>query len=111
MSYRNRTIKVLSKKEIEERYPKENNSNVTKLTREFVERGFKIVRLKMDGLSSEKFLTMEVNDAVEIVLNNDNFEIGCYTDLSEKLQNDTIYVAVKVLGRPRHYYHWLFNDE
>ena len=59
----------------------------------------------MDGLSNEKFLTMEVNDAVEIVLNNDNFEIGCYTDLSEKLQNDTIYVAVKVLGRPRHYYH------
>ena len=63
MSYRNRTIKVLSKKEIEERYPKENNSNMAKLTREFVERGFKIVRLKMDGLSNEKFLTMEVNDA------------------------------------------------
>ena len=110
MSYRNRTIKVLSKKEIEERYPKENNSNMAKLTREFVERGFKIVRLKMDGLSNEKFLTMEVNAAVEIVLNNDNFEIGCYTDLSELL-NDTIYVAVKVLGGPRHYYHWLFNDE
>lgn len=65
MSYRNRTIKVLSKKEIEERYPKENNSNMAKLTREFVQRGFKIVRLKMDGLCNEKFLTMEVNDAGE----------------------------------------------
>ena len=36
MSYRNRTIKVLSKKEIEERYPKEN-SRLNKIIDKFYE--------------------------------------------------------------------------
>ncbi len=106
MSWRNRTIKILSKKEIEERYPKENNSNVAKLTRGFIEKGFKIAYLKMDGLGREtpSWRHVEVSNAIEIALKNDNFEIGCYTDLSE-LKNDVIYVSFKVLGGPKNYYH------
>lgn len=103
MSWRNRKIEILSQDEIEKRYPKES-TKMAKLTREFVERGFQIVCLKMDGLSKEKFLTMEVNVAVEIALKNDNFEIGCYTDLSE-LKKDVIYVAVKKLGVPKNSNH------
>lgn len=101
MSWRNRTIETLSKKEIHEKYPEKCNSNSAKFAREYVEKGFVIVCLKMDGLSRDKFLYKEVNDAVEIALENDNFEIG-YTDLSE-LQKDVIYMAVKELGDPKHY--------
>ena len=106
MSWRNREIRVLSKREIEERYPKDSDSNRAKLTRDFMKEGFKIVYLKMDGLGIEtpSMRHADVVHSMGIVMKNDNFQIGCYTDMSE-LEKDILYVAVKVLGRPRNCYH------
>ena len=92
-----RTVKVLSKKELNKMYPKEVNSRMAKLTREALDKGYSIALIEQEGLHSSKWLTQDVKVALEsITPKSSAIEVWGYTDMSQ-LSEDKIYCAFKEL--------------
>ena len=93
-----RTVIYLSKKELNRLYPLQKQSNPAKLTRDFIEKGYKIVCIKQTGLS--KKTEAELIECVKKALIEEHIsllqlEFGGFSDKT-KLKHDTIYVAYKV---------------
>lgn len=91
--------RILTDEEIERRYPPENNTNMAKLTREFIKRGYDIVygeclNLKYDEISCDDLMDDVIRTATYLYKTTpDNIVLGCFTDMSEKR---VIYAAVKM---------------
>ena len=93
--------RLLSKAEIDERYPIENNSRMAKLTREFVRRGFDIfygenssskpdtVFQPYDSWSDDIYVTAAHLYGVP----QEDIEVAAFTDMSKE---NAIYAAVRL---------------
>lgn len=91
-------VRVLSKKQLDERYSKLANTRMAKLTKEAIEKGYSIALIQKEGLRSRTdWLLHDVQVALEqSVPRNSVIKIWCYTDMSQ-LDDDSIYVAFKEL--------------
>ena len=91
--------RLLTNEEIKERYPLENNSNMAKLTREFVERGYDILYGENPNLNFYNYLDYNwLDDVIKTAaylykIRPHEIIVGCFTDMSER---KAIYAAVRL---------------
>lgn len=93
--------RLLTKEEINNKYPNKNNSRMAKLTYEFVKKGFDILYGENPNLSATNIFQHYKGWLDDILVtasklyktSPDNIEIGAFTDMS---QPNSIYVAVKL---------------
>ncbi len=92
------SVKVLSKDQLDARYTWLANSNMAKLTKEAIEKGYSIALVEVEGLSrNDDHLTYDVHVALEqSVPRNSVIKVWGYTDMSQ-MNADKIYVAFKEL--------------
>ncbi len=93
--------RLLTKEEIDKRYPIKDKSRMAKLTHEFVRRGFDILYGENHDISSNNIFQCYEYWLDDVLLTAadlykkppDCIEIGAFTDMS---QSNAIYVAVKL---------------
>lgn len=85
--------RFLTSEEIKERYPCESDSNMAKLTHEFVDKGYNIIYGEIE-LDDYNWLMDVIKTAAYLYKTTpDKIRVGCYTDMSE---SKAIYAAVRI---------------
>ncbi len=90
-------VKILTPKQLDERYFNLADTKMARLTQEALKKGYSIALINKNGLSHSEDLSCDVQVALEMsVPKSSVISVWCYTDMSE-LDKDQIYVAFKEL--------------
>lgn len=96
-------VEILSMEQLRNKYPNLNSSvavqtKMEKLTMDFIEKGYSIARIKIDGVAIGKIDNLP-EDIKTIILEEKEerkIEIGGATDLTE-VDMGIVYIAIKIL--------------